>query len=185
MTSPAIAVFCGSSPGVRPDYAATAHTVGTLLARAGVTLVYGGGRLGLMGTLADAALAAGGRVIGVIPTFMVEKERAHTRVTELITVASMHDRKAVMADRAHAFLTLPGGVGTLDELFEAITWNQLGLQRKPIGVLSVQGYFEPLKDLLDAAELEGFLPVTTRDNITFSDDPASLINRLLALAAEG
>ncbi|MAY73649.1 MAG: TIGR00730 family Rossman fold protein [Phycisphaerae bacterium] len=174
-----VAVFCGSNVGVREDYAALAKTVGRELARRGRPLVYGGGRLGLMGVVADATLEAGGQVIGVIPDFMVRKEHAHEGATELIVVESMHERKAIMAERAGAGLTMPGGVGTFDELFEAITWNQLGLQAKPIGVLSVSGYYEPLRDLLNAAELEGFLPSSTRESIRFGDDAVALLDALL------
>ena len=173
-----IAVFCGSNVGIREEYAAAAKAVGAEIARRGRPLVYGGGRLGLMGVIADATMAAGGSVIGVIPSFMVEKERAHEGCDELIVVSSMHERKAIMADRAEMVVAMPGGVGTLDELFEAITWNQLELQRKPIGVLSIGGYFDPLRELLDAGDLEGFIPTTTRDSIIFDDNPAALLDAL-------
>ena len=177
-----ISVFCGSSVGVRGEYAAAAQTVGRMLGERGHTLVYGGGSLGLMGVIADAALEAGGEVIGVIPGFLTGRELAHERCTELIVVDSMHERKAAMAERSKAVLVLPGGVGTLDELFESITWNQIGIQNKPIGVLNVCGYFQLLDDLLDAAEFEGFVPANTRERMIFDDDPARLLD---ALASEG
>ncbi len=152
-----VAVFCASSPGADPLYAATAAQVGRELATMGIGIVYGGGRVGLMGVLADAALGAGGRVVGVIPRGMVEAERGHTGLTELVVVESMHERKALMADRADAFLALPGGYGTLDELFEAITWAQLGLHDKPIGLLNVGGFYGALTSFLDSIVSAGFI----------------------------
>jgi len=152
-----ICVFCGSSPGRRPAFAAAAAELGTRLARDGVGLVYGGGSVGLMGTVADAALAAGGEVLGVIPDMLAGKEVAHPGLTRLYLVKSMHERKALMAEMSDAFVALPGGFGTLDELFEAITWGQLGLHRKPIGLLDVEGYFAPLVSFVDRAVEDGFV----------------------------
>ena len=139
-----VLVFCGSSPGARADYALRAAELGRLLAGRGLELVYGGAAVGLMGALADAALDSGGKVIGVIPRRLVEREIAHPGLTELREVSSMHERKALMAELADAVIALPGGSGTLDELFELFTWNQLGLHRAPIGLLDVAGYWQPL-----------------------------------------
>ena len=152
-----VCVFCGSSPGVDPGFVAAAEEVGRLLATQGRRLVYGGGRLGLMGAVADAALAHGGEVIGVIPGALVEKEVAHTGLTELRVVASMHDRKAAMADLADGFLALPGGIGTLEEFFEIWTWGQLGLHHKPFGLLNVAGFFDPLLAFLDQLTEQRFV----------------------------
>ena len=152
-----ICVFCGSSPGRRPSFAAAAAELGSRLARDGIGLVYGGGSVGLMGTVADAALAGGGEVRGVIPEALSAKEIAHPGLTELHVVKSMHERKALMAEMSDAFIALPGGFGTLDELFEAITWGQLGIHRKPIGLLDVEGYFTCLVSFVDRAVEEGFV----------------------------
>jgi uncharacterized protein (TIGR00730 family) len=138
-----VAVFCGSSPGGDPVYAETASAVGRTLAGRGMGIVYGGGHVGLMGTVADAALAAGGRVTGVIPRSLHEREVAHAAVSELIVVETMHERKAIMAERSDAFLALPGGPGTLEEITEQWTWAQLGIHQKPCGVLNVDGYYDP------------------------------------------
>ena len=144
----AVCVYCGSSPGARPVYAAAAQAFGTALARAGLTLVYGGGRVGLMGLIADTVLAAGGRAIGVIPELLVEREVGHTGLTELHVVPDMHQRKKLMADLADAFVALPGGAGTLEEFFEVFTWTQLGYHRKPVGLLDVDGFYDPLMTML-------------------------------------
>ena len=152
-----VCVFCGSSPGRDPAFAAAARELGTRLAAQRRTLVYGGGRVGLMGLVADAALAGGARVIGVIPEALAAREVAHHGLTELRVVPSMHTRKALMADLADAFVALPGGFGTLDELFEIVTWAQLGLHAKPIGLLDVNGYFGPLLALADRAVAEAFV----------------------------
>src|SRR5579875_1121481 len=144
-----LCVFCGSSPGHDPRYLATARAVGERLARAGLGIVYGGGRVGLMGALADAALAAGGEVIGVIPHALAARELAHQGLTALHVVATMHERKARMSELADAFLVLPGGLGTLEELFEVWSWAQLGVHRKPCGVLDVAGYWQPLLALVE------------------------------------
>src|SRR6476469_1901061 len=155
-TSPrSICVFCGSSVGLGPEYSATAAAFGRLLAERGIRVVYGAGNVGLMGELADAALAAGGNVIGVIPQMLVDRELAH-RGTDLRIVGSMHERKALMAELAEAFVALPGGLGPYEELCEVLTWGQLGIHAKPVGCLNVAGYFEPLKRMLDHAVAEGF-----------------------------
>src|SRR5690242_19117334 len=152
-----VCVFAGSSAGVRPEYVSAAADFGTVLAGRGIELVYGGARVGLMGAVAGAVLAGGGRVTGVIPKALVEKEVAHGGLTELRVVTSMHQRKALMADLADAFIALPGGWGTLDEMFEILTWAQLGLHRKPCGLLNVFGYFDRLLAFLDHTMEEGFV----------------------------
>jgi uncharacterized protein (TIGR00730 family) len=152
-----ICVFCGSAPGLRPAYAAAAQLVGTAIGRRGWTLVYGGGRVGLMGILADAALAAGGRVTGVIPQFLYEREVAHRGLESLEIVQSFAERKQRMGELSDAFLSLPGGVGTLDELFEAWSWTQARLQRKRSGLLNVDGYYDELLAFLRTSVREGFL----------------------------
>ena len=152
-----VCVFCGSSPGVDHAFVAAAEEVGRLLATQRRRLVYGGGRIGLMGAVADAALAHGGEVIGVIPRALVEKEVAHAGLTELRVVASMHDRKAAMAELADGFVALPGGIGTLEEFFEIWTWGQLGLHHKPFGLLNVAGFFDPLLAFLDQLTDQRFL----------------------------
>jgi uncharacterized protein (TIGR00730 family) len=176
---PHVCVFCGSSTGASPSYTDAARRVGTALARAGLGLVYGGGRVGLMGTVADAALAAGGRVVGVIPEPLARKEVAHDGLTELIVVPGMHERKALMALRASAFLTLPGGVGTFEEFFEILTWAVLGLHRKPIGLLNVAGYYDPLLALIDHAVVERFVRPEHQALLQVSDDPDALATGLL------
>ncbi len=174
----AVCVFCGSSFGARPAYASAARAVGRLLAERGIALVYGGSNVGLMGVAADACLAAGGKVIGVIPRHLAAREVAHTGLTELRVVASMHQRKALMADLADAFLALPGGFGTFDELFETLSWSQLGLQRKPSGVLNGEGYFDATLQLVDRAVAEGFVRPEHRALLVADNDPASLLDRL-------
>jgi len=144
-----LCVFCGSSPGHDPAHGASAAQLGRVLAERGIGLVYGGGRVGLMGILADAALAAGGEVIGVIPQALLDREIGHRGLTQLRVVDSMHARKALMGELAEGFIALPGGIGTLEELFEVWSWAQLGLHRKPCGLLDVNGFFAPLVDFLD------------------------------------
>jgi uncharacterized protein (TIGR00730 family) len=176
-----VCIFCGSSRGARPSFAAAATRVGRALARDGLGLVYGGGSVGLMGTLADAALAEGGRVVGVIPEALALKEIAHDGLTELHVVADMHARKAMMAKRSVAFLTLPGGVGTLEEFFEILSWAILGLHRKPIGLLQVEGYFDPLLELFEHAVRERFVRPEHLDLLVVSDDPEELVSRLASM----
>lgn len=173
-----VAVYCASNAGARPEYLACARALGALLAQRGLTVVYGGGRVGLMGALADAALAAGGEVIGVMPHGLVQREVAHHGLTTLRVVDSMHDRKAMIAELADAFITLPGGVGTLEEFFEAWTWAQLGVHQKPIGLLDVAGYWAPLLALLEHVDAEGFLRGNPREWLVVSDDASSMLAQL-------
>ena len=174
----AICVFCGSSVGARPIYAEAARRVGRILAERGFGLVYGGGCTGLMGTTADACLAVGGRVVGVIPEPLTLKEITHHGLTELHVVSGMHERKALMAAKSSAFLTLPGGVGTFEEFFEIFTWSVLGLHSKPIGILNVAGYYDPLIDLIHHAISERFFRPSHLDLLIVSDDPDEMIDRL-------
>jgi uncharacterized protein (TIGR00730 family) len=173
-----ICVFCGSSSGSRPAYAVAARRVGDAIACQGLGLVYGGGSVGLMGELADAALRSGGRVVGVIPDALAAKEVAHYGLTELHVVPGMHERKALMAARASAFLVLPGGVGTFEEFFEILTWAVLGLHAKPIGLLDVEGYFGPLIGFLDHAVREGFVRPEHMRFLRISSDPEQLVAEL-------
>ena len=173
-----VLVFCGSSPGARPEYAAAADELGRLIAQRGLGLVYGGARVGLMGAVADGALAAGGEVIGVIPRQLVEHEIAHTGLTDLREVATMHERKALMADLSDAVIALPGGTGTLDELFELFTWSQLGLIRMPIGLLDVAGYWQPLLAMLDHMVAERLLRSEHRNTLLVSTDASVLLDQL-------
>jgi uncharacterized protein (TIGR00730 family) len=179
----ALCVFCGSKSGANDRYVALAREVGLLIARRGFTVVYGGGRVGLMGALADAALAAGGRVIGVIPQMLIDREVGHSGLTELHVVRSMAERKEHMGSLSEGFLTLPGGTGTMDELFEAWTWTQLGLQHKPSGLLNFGGYYDPLVEFLDRAVQEGFLDARNRANLWVDDDAERLIARLCSPTA--
>jgi uncharacterized protein (TIGR00730 family) len=174
-----VAVFCGSKVGNAPVYRETAVVVARALAARGAGLVYGGGKVGLMGVLADAALAAGTQVIGVIPNFMVSAEIAHPGLTRLDVVTSMHERKARMAELANAFLALPGGYGTLDELFEIVTWAQLGLHDKPIGLLNVNGYFGPLVAWIEHAIQEGFISKKYRKLLIDQSKLEELLDELL------
>jgi uncharacterized protein (TIGR00730 family) len=176
---PHLCVFCGSARGLRAEYIAAARRVGAALARAGLGLVYGGGRVGLMGAVADAALAAGGRVVGVIPDPLAQKEIAHDGLTELHVVPGMHERKALMARRSAGFLMLPGGIGTLEEFFEILTWAALGLHNKPIGLLNVGGYFDPLLRLLEHGVAEGFIRDQHLALLLVSQDPEDLTTGLL------
>lgn len=179
MQLPRLCVFCGSRPGDNPAYADAARAVGRALGAAKLGLVYGGGHVGLMGILADAALEAGSEVTGVIPSAMVEDELAHRRLTHLHVVNSMHERKALMASLAHAFLALPGGFGTAEEFFEVVTWRQLRLHRKPIGLLNVAGFFDLLLAWIDRAFADGLIADKHRGLIVASADPAALVAELL------
>jgi uncharacterized protein (TIGR00730 family) len=173
-----LCVFCGSNPGASPEYAAAAIHLGRTLAERGLRLVYGGGHVGLMGILADAVLAAGGSVIGVIPAALATREIAHAHLTSLEVVASMHERKARMSELADGFLALPGGIGTLEELFEVWTWSQLGLQPKPCALLNVAGYYDHLLAFLDHMTGERFLSPAHRGIAIVDDDPERLLDRL-------
>jgi len=173
-----VCVFCGSNRGARPAYADAARTLGAVLAARRIGLVYGGGRVGLMGVLADAALAAGGEVIGVIPRALATKEIAHDGVSELRVVASMHERKAQMAALADGFVALPGGFGMLDELFEVVTWAQLGLHAKPIGVLNVAGYFDALRAVVEQGIAERFVHPGYRVLLTYAERADDLLDAM-------
>jgi uncharacterized protein (TIGR00730 family) len=173
-----VCVFCGSSPGARPAYAEATAEVARLLAGEGIAVVYGGGHVGLMGVLADTVMAAGGEAIGVMPQALVDREIGHTGISELRVVGSMHERKALMADLSDAFIALPGGAGTLEELFEVYTWSQLGLHDKPCGLLDVEGYFSGLVGFLDHAVDERFLREEHRAMLIVEREPRALIQRL-------
>jgi uncharacterized protein (TIGR00730 family) len=175
-----VCVFTGSNPGAREEYAKAAQQLGRELASRGLGLVYGGGRVGLMGILADAVLASGGNAIGVIPEALAAKEIAHAGLTELRIVNSMHERKATMSDLSDAFVALPGGLGTLEEFFEVLTWAQLGLHRKPVGILNVGGYFGALFAFLDHAVQERFVKPEHRAMIMAAESPQDLLERLAA-----
>ncbi len=175
-----ICVFCGSSSGHRPVYRDAARVLGGLLVQRNIGLVYGGGRVGLMGELADAVLERGGEAIGVIPRALMEKEIGHLGLTELRVVDSMHERKALMAELADAFVALPGGYGTLDEFCEVLTWGQLGLHQKPCGLLNVDGYFNDLLALFKHALGEGFLHPIHSTLVLAETDPERLLDRILS-----
>lgn len=176
----ALCVFCGANPGARPEYAAAGEALGRLLAERGIDLVYGGGSIGMMGSVARAALAAGGRVIGVIPERLERKELAQKGLTELHVVGSMHERKAMMADRADAFVALPGGYGTLEEFFEVLTWAQLGFHPKPVALMNTLDFFNPMYALLDHMVTEGFVRPQHRGMVLSADAPESLLESILA-----
>ncbi len=173
-----VCVFTGASRGVRPVHADAVELFGAELARRGHGLVYGGGHVGLMGVLADAVLAGGGEAIGVIPRQLVERELAHRRVGDLQVVPDMHARKARMAEQADAFVAMPGGIGTLEELFEVWTWAQLGLHSKPIGLLNVAGFFDHLLAFCDLMVSDGFLPADSRAHLVVAGAPADLLDAL-------
>jgi uncharacterized protein (TIGR00730 family) len=174
-----ICVFCGANAGLRTIYREQAQRLGEALAQRGIGLVYGGGRVGLMGALADSALAAGAQVIGVIPHMLSDKEIAHGGLTQMHLVSTMHERKALMADLADAFIALPGGYGTLDELCEILTWAQLGLHQKPCALYNIEGYYDSLLTLLDHATQEGFLRPEHRALVLVEHDLSRLLDRLL------
>ncbi|WNG18389.1 TIGR00730 family Rossman fold protein [Cystobacter fuscus] len=182
MSIRSICVFCGSRVGARPEYLEAARALGTELGRRGLTLVYGGTSVGLMGAMADAVLAEGGQVVGVLPHLLQSREIAHKNLTELHLVDSMHTRKAMMAERADAFIAMPGGVGTFEELFEITTWAQLGLHHKPIGLLNVADFYGPLLALMRRAVEEGFIPETRAQPFVHDASPAALLETLLKAA---
>jgi uncharacterized protein (TIGR00730 family) len=173
-----ICVFCASSPGVDPRYTEGARTFGELLARTGRRVVYGGGNTGLMGALAEGVISARGEIVGVMPRHLVEREVAHHGLTRLDTVTSMHERKARLSEMADAFVALPGGLGTLEEFTEIWTWGQLGLHRKPYGILNVAGYYTPLLEFLDHALAHGFVRPEHRAMVHVAEDPAALLDAM-------
>ena len=175
-----VCVYAGSNPGSHPDYAGAARALATTLAERGIGLVYGGGRVGLMGVLADTILEAGGEAIGVMPQSLIDREIGHHGLTELKVVDSMHERKAQMAELSDAFVAVPGGIGTLEELIEVYTWSQLGIHDKACGVLNLRGYYDHLAALLDHAVAEGFLRPQHRAVLSVASEPAELLDRLAA-----
>jgi uncharacterized protein (TIGR00730 family) len=178
-----LAVYCGSAPGNQPVFADAARATAQAMANGGVDLVYGGGRLGLMGMIADSVLELGGKVFGVIPQALVDIEVAHPNLTELHTVSNMHERKAKMTDLADAFLALPGGIGTLDELFEAWSWNALGYHKKPFCLLNVEGYWDGLIEFIDHATESGFMSQQRRSQLLVAQTPEQALDLLDEAAA--
>jgi uncharacterized protein (TIGR00730 family) len=178
-----LCVYCGSRPGTAPAYAEAARAIGHRIGRLGWQLVYGGGRAGLMGVVADAALEAGASVVGVIPQSLMERELGHRGLTELHVVETMHQRKTMMAERSDAFLALPGGIGTFEELFEVWTWRQLGYHDKPLGLLNVAGYYDALLGFLRHSESQGFMAAAQTELLLIGSDPLALVDRLGAMAA--
>jgi len=178
-----ICVFCASNPGHNPAYVTLARALGTLLAERGHTVVFGGGRVGLMGALAEAALSAGGEVIGVMPHALVQREAAHRELTKLHIVDSMHERKAMLSELSDGFIALPGGIGTLEELFEVWTWGHLGVHTKPIGLLGVAGYWNALVTFLDHMGEEGFMRPNTRELLLIDTDATRLLTRMTEYVA--
>jgi uncharacterized protein (TIGR00730 family) len=176
-----LCVFCGSNIGTQPAYRESAEALGAVLAKRGIGLVYGGGNVGLMGVIADTVMARGGHVIGVIPQSLADREVAHTGITDLRVVDSMHTRKAMMAELADAFIAMPGGVGTFEEFFEVVTWAQLGLHRKPCGLLNVSGFYAPLAAFIDQAVTEGFINPVHRAAIVVDSDPVRLLDTLATI----
>lgn len=181
-----VAIYCGSADGARPAYAEAARAMGAEVARRGLTLVYGGAMVGLMGHVANAALEAGGRVVGVIPRHLVEREIAHPDLSELVVVETMHERKAAMSARSDGFVAMPGGFGTMDELFEALTWSQLRIHTgatgvKPSALYDVEGYWEPLLRWVDHGTREGFVRAAHRELLIHETEPGRLLDRLAAL----
>ncbi len=180
-----VAVYCGSRFGDSPAFAQAARTLGELIGRSGATLVYGGGRVGLMGTVADAVMASGGQVVGVIPQALMDREVGHSGLTELHVVQTMHERKQLMAERADAFISLPGGIGTLEELYEVWSWQQLGYHDKPVALLNVDGYYDPLLEFHGAMHSRGFVSDAQFNALLVGTDPAlllELVRRAAALA---
>ena len=174
-----VCVFAGSRPGARPDYITSAARLGQTLAERGIQLVYGGSRNGLMGHVADEALRHGGGVVGIMPTGLFTAEIVHRDLSEFIEVHDMHERKATMGKRADGFIALPGGIGTFEELFEVLCWSQIGIHAKPLGLLNVQGYYDPLLALIRHSVQEGFSSPESLDSIYVSDDPAILLHQML------
>jgi uncharacterized protein (TIGR00730 family) len=174
-----ICVFCGSTPGARPSYATAAESLARYLVTHRHTVIYGGGNTGLMAVVADTALALGGEVIGVMPEALIARERAHTSLTKMHITGSMHERKALMAELADAFIALPGGFGTFEEFCEILTWAQLGMHRKPCGILNVQGYYDRLLAMFDHAVHEQFVKPAHRKLLIADSDPAALVERLI------
>ena len=175
-----VCVFCAANPGGDPIYQQRARAFGRFLAESGRRVVFGGGRTGLMGALAEGALGAGGEIVGIMPRHLVEREVAHTSLTELRVVESMHERKTMLSELADGFVAMPGGLGTMEELFEIWTWGQLGLHRKPYGLLEMNGFFAPLLAFLDHAVAEGFIGQENRSMLAVDTDPAALIARMEA-----
>jgi uncharacterized protein (TIGR00730 family) len=180
-----LAVYCGSNKGVRPEYTAAAAQLGTLLARAKIELVYGGGMVGLMGVVADAVLKHGGHVIGVIPERLVIKEVVHEKLPDLRVVKTMHERKALMAELADGFIALPGGYGTFEEFFEVLAWSQLGWHQKPFGLLDIAGFYRKLIDFLDHTTQEGFIRPKHRELVIVEAAPEKLLQRMRAFQPPG
>lgn len=174
-----LCVFCGSSPGARPEYVAAAQAFGRMMAVEGIQLVYGGGNVGLMGVIADTVLESGGDVVGIIPQSLADKEVAHQQLTTLHVVQSMHERKALMAKLADGFVVLPGGFGTLEEMFEVLTWTQLGFHRKPCGLLNVSGFYDKLTAFLDHCVEERFIKDVHRGLLLNADSPEALLEKLM------
>jgi uncharacterized protein (TIGR00730 family) len=179
----AVAVYCGSRFGDSPAFADAARALGRLIGQRGATLVYGGGRVGLMGTVADAVIAAGGQVVGVIPQALMDREVGHAGLTELHVVQTMHERKQLMADRADAFISLPGGIGTLEELYEVWSWQQLGYHDKPVALLNVEGYYDALLEFHRAMHARGFVSDAQFNALLVDTDPARLLDRVRSAAA--
>jgi uncharacterized protein (TIGR00730 family) len=175
-----ICVYCGSRHGARPAYTFAAQTLGQAIGAQGWQLVYGGGKVGLMGEVADAALAAGAHVVGVIPESLQQREVGHTGLSELHVVRTMHQRKQMMAERADVFIAMPGGIGTLEELYEVWTWRQLGYHDQPIGLLNIEGYYDALLSFMDHSVAEGFLSADQRSSVIVGSDPTELLLRLAA-----
>jgi uncharacterized protein (TIGR00730 family) len=178
-----VAVYCGSRFGDSPAFADAARALGALIGRGGATLVYGGGRVGLMGTVADAVMAAGGQVVGVIPQALMDREVGHAGLTELHVVQTMHERKQLMAERADAFISLPGGIGTLEELYEVWSWQQLGYHDKPVALLNVDGYYDALIEFHRAMHQRGFVSDAQFNALMVDTDPVRLLDRVRVAAA--
>ena len=178
-----VCVYCGSRPGANPAFMRSAQQMGTAIGQRGWQLVYGGGRVGMMGALADAALAAGAEVHGVIPQSLMQREAGHQGLTRLQVVDTMHERKQLMAEQTHAFIALPGGIGTLEELFEVWSWRHLGYHQRPLGLLDVAGYFQPLWAMVSQAERDGFVTGEQLAMVTLRESPDALLDAIATLAA--